>query len=290
MKPCNIGKKRDSKVLTGRLSPKKLLKKSGMNKYLLQLSGLLLMTWLLLLTSGCGTARNMGSGAEISENRVSFLYEQVRKNQLDVRWLAARATISLENDGKTISLAASIKMRTDSVIWINVKKMGFELARALITHDSVYVIDRINNTYAVSPLSMIEEALQLPAEFAVLENLLLGNPLFLVTDNLQYAAGTDSYALYAEDEQASNRLWFDPQQHRLQRMLLLDKNAGRQLEMSLLNYSQLAASQHFSHLRRFQVNEQQLGSATMLIEFTKVSLDEPTSIHFEIPERYERSR
>ncbi len=261
-----------------------------MNKYLLQLSGLLLMTWLLLLTSGCGTARNMGSGAEISENRVSLLYEQVRKNQLDVSWLDARATISLENDGKTISLAASIKMRTDSVIWINVKKMGFELARALITHDSVYVIDRINNTYAVSPLSMIEEALQLPAEFSVLENLLLGNPLFLVTDNLQYAAGTDSYALYAEDEQASNRLWFDPQQHRLQRMLLLDKNAGRQLEMSLLNYSQLAANQHFSHLRRFQVNEQQLGSATMLIEFTKVSLDEPTSIHFEIPERYERSR
>ena len=73
-------------------------------------------------------------------------------------------------------------------------------------------------------------------------------------------------------------------------MLLLDKTAGRQLEMSLLNYSQLAAGQSFSHLRRFQVGEQQLGNATMLIEFTKVSLDEPTSINFEIPERYERSR
>jgi hypothetical protein len=137
---------------------------------------------------------------------------------------------------------------------------------------------------------MIEEMLQLPAEFAILESLLLGNPFFLVADNLQHAADKDSYALYAENEQVSNRLWFDPQKHTLQRMLLLDKTAGRQLEMSLLNYSQLSTHQHFSHQRRFQVSEQQLGSASMLIEFTKVSLDEPTSINFEIPERYERSR
>lgn len=261
-----------------------------MNKYLLHLSALLPLAWLLLLGSGCGTARNLGTGAETSENRASYLHEQVLKNQLDVRWLDARATISLENEGKTISLAASIKMRTDSVIWLNVKKMGFELARALVTRDSVYVIDRINNTYSVSPLSMIEDMLQLPAEFAILESLLLGNPFFLVADNLQHATDKDSYALYADNEQVSNRLWFDPQKHTLQRMLLLDKTAGRQLEMSLLNYSQLSTSHHFSHQRRFQVSEQQLGSASIVIEFTKVSLDEPTSINFEIPERYERSR
>lgn len=261
-----------------------------MNKYPLQFVALLALAWLLLLSSGCGTARNLSNTTETPENRANFLHEQVLKNQLDARWLDARATISVENDGKTISLAASIKMCRDSVIWLNVKKMGFELARALVTRDSVYVIDRINNSYSVAPLSMLEETLQLPAELSLLESLLLGNPFFFVTDNLQYASETDSYALFAENEQTSNRLWFDPQKHKLQRMLLLDKTAGRQLEMSLLNYNQLSAGQNFSHLRRFQVGEQQLGSATMLIEFTKVSLDEPTSINFEIPERYERSR
>lgn len=262
-----------------------------MSKYQLQFTILLPALGLaVLLASGCGAARNLGSSGELGDNPAGYLHSQVMKNQLDAQWLDARATIKLENDGKSISLAASIKMRKDSVIWLNIKKMGIELARALVTPDSVYVIDRINNSYSVSPLSMIEETLQLPAEFAVLESLLLGNPLFFVIDDLQYASEGGSYALYAENSQTSNRLWFDPQQHKLQRMLLLDKSAGRQLEMSLLNYSLLPSDQSFSHLRNFQVSEQQLGSANMQIEFTKVSINEPTSINFEIPERYARSR
>jgi len=72
------------------------------------------------------------------------------------------------------SFTYRLKLIRDSVIWVSISKFGFEGVRALITTDSVFVLNRLDRTYSSGNLAALGERYQVPASFSYLEGLLLG--------------------------------------------------------------------------------------------------------------------
>lgn len=248
----------------------------------------LLFAAALLLFAGCGTKRVATDDANLSAMDGRALLSQLSRHQLQAEWLDGKARIEYDDGSMSIGGTASIKMRKDSLIWMSVKKFGFEVARAMVTPDSLYILDRINNEYAVEPLSYVEERYQLPANLAMMQQVLLGNAVFLTTANLQAQVEADGYRLTAAEGGKRNELWLTSQNFVLQRMRVADLTEERELDVTFAGYGDAGANRDFSYLRTLDVDSRETGRARITIEFSQVELNVPTDFHFSIPPRYQR--
>ena len=99
----------------------------------------------------------------------------------DFQWMTAKMQIEIgTNDTLTshlspLTLSGSVRMRRDSVIWMSVSAMlGMESVRALMTQDSVVVINKMAQTYFVEPYSTVAKRFHAPATLRETQALLLG--------------------------------------------------------------------------------------------------------------------
>ncbi len=91
--------------------------------------------------------------------------------------MTAKMTMDLSAPGMELKdVAGTLRMRRDSTVWISASAfMGMENIRALMTQDSLVLINRVDQTYLAEPLSEVAEKLQLPTTLQECQTLLLGN-------------------------------------------------------------------------------------------------------------------
>ncbi|MCB0637780.1 MAG: DUF4292 domain-containing protein [Lewinella sp.] len=248
----------------------------------------LLLLSLALLASSCGPGRELTRRNRIEVLAGPELLDRVVRNQLQAETLDGKARIQYDDGSFSMGVTASIKMIKDSLIWMSVKKFGFEVARAMITQDSLYVLDRINNEYAVEPLSYIEDRYNLPGNLGMMQQVLLGNPVFLTTANPESTLEADTYRLTASSGSRRNELWLSAADYQLQRLAVSDEAENRSLDMSYDAYADAGLNRDFSYLRMLEVDSDETGNARITIEFNQVDFDVPTEIRFDVPSRYQR--
>ncbi|PSR13986.1 MAG: hypothetical protein DA408_08090 [Bacteroidetes bacterium] len=259
----------------------------------LRLFRTLLGTFLLagaLLGSGCNTQKKVTDttvAAPAATAANTFMNTMVR-NQVQADWLSGSARLSFDDGSTSVGATANIIMQKDQAIWMSVKKFGFELARAMITPDSIFILDRINNEYAAEPLSYVAERFKLPADLALLQQLLLGNPVFLTTANAKADAQEAQLRWSAQEGDTRNDFWYTLPGYQLDRMEVQQAQQGRNLAIQLLNYQDAGTNRDFSYLRKITVNSKETGAAEIELQFTKIELNVPTTISFDIPPRYQK--
>jgi hypothetical protein len=242
----------------------------------------------LLLPLGACTPKKAMTGDSLKENTPEAMMDQLVRNQVYAEWLDAKAKISYNDGYQSVSANATIKMRKDSILWIAIKKLGFEVARMQVTRDSVYILDRLNNEYDVKDLSYLESALNIPANLQMLQAFLLGNPVFFTRKNLQMEAAEGGYHLWGKDEMRENHFWMNGPKLLLEKTTLSDGRAGRNMALELKEHTDLAGNQKFSYLRLLELNSRETGKVNAEISFSSVEINNPIEIRFEIPERYTR--
>jgi len=241
---------------------------------------------LVFATSSCGIFRRApAENAALPERSARFLMKKMAQQQVRADWLSARARIQYEDDDLSVSATANLRMRKDSIIWANVKKLNIEVGRALIRPDSFFVIDRINREYSRYSMSALADMFQVPANFQVLQAILLGNPFFLNADH-QSGIEDGLYSLKGEDSRFSAVYYLDGRDYSLVRAAFTEKRENRKVIMDLKEYGPLGKKQNFSYFRTVRMETPDAGPLFIEIEFSKVELNIPKSIEFEIPSRY----
>jgi hypothetical protein len=246
----------------------------------------------LFLGLSCNTSKKV-SEVPVLDNKVMDAQAHLNamtRQQVQADWVDASARVSFDDGNMSIGGTASIKMKKDEAILMSVKKFGFEVARAYVTPDSLFILDRINGEYAAEPLSYIEERYKLPADLSMLQQLLMGNPVYLTTSNPSVSFEGERLNWAAENNDQSNDYTFTMPNYQLESMVIREGNQTRKLNIQLTNYQNAGANRDFSYLRSIQIDSKETGSAQIELEFTKVEIDVPTTINFSIPPRYQRSR
>ena len=240
----------------------------------------------VLAAPSCKTARSAATDEPALKERSSrFLLKKLVQQQFAAEWFSARAKIDYEDEYEKTKFTGYIRLRRDSAIWMVFKKLSVEAARVLITPDSVYVIDRINNQYAIKDFAYLQRAYRFPADFQGLQTLLLGNPIFFTTD---LAASIDGqrYALQGQTTDRANAYMLDGLTYLLRELVLADLHTGRSLQYSLSGDEPLEDQQNFSYFRSVVIRSPDLGDVSVDIEFSKVEINVPKNLQFEIPDRY----
>ena len=110
---------------------------------------LVLATVVLLLVSSCDSTKKLVSPMA---------------HVTDYQWMAGKINGELGVGSDEWAFTGNIRMRRDSTIWISVSAfLGMESIRALVTQDSVVLVNRMNQTYLAEPMSNLVQTLQIPS-------------------------------------------------------------------------------------------------------------------------------
>lgn len=114
---------------------------------------------------GVSTSTPVRSGKEAAVKAVDF----------DSPYLTAKGKVQATIKGDEKSATINVRVRRDSAIWLSAGLLGFEGVRALLTPDSVRVINRLDKTYFAGGYDYLTKLLNVPVSFAQAQALLLGN-------------------------------------------------------------------------------------------------------------------
>jgi hypothetical protein len=141
-----------------------------MNKAALLLAGLAL--------AGCHRAVSTKSGsltAGTSEAVKVTTPAGVKTTNTNFEYLNGRGKVHFKAKGNEQSANFALRMKRDSAIWLSGSLLGIEGVRALLTPDSVRVVDRLHKTYFAGDYAYLSQLLNVPVTYRQMQDILLGD-------------------------------------------------------------------------------------------------------------------
>lgn len=252
-----------------------------------------LLFFSLLFLTACSTKKLVqddGTATLDLKNRSSkYLLKKMKAKELSVEWLSARAKINYKDEVQTRTFNANIRLRKDSIIWMNVKKLSVEAFRILITQDSIHIIDRLEKKYYVHGLDFVEEKFNFPGQFQALQTAILGNPYFFDEQKLTASIADQQYQLTSGSEiRTRSKYLINGAAYDLEEMSFFDVERNRKLQVNLSKYLTVIDDLIFPHNRIYTVESKETGVAKIDMKWSKLELNIPKKIIFSVSNRYER--
>lgn len=114
----------------------------------------------------------------IKERSASFLTKRIEKNLFEYETLSFKTEVSIEMKGDKKSFKSNIRIKKDSAIWMSISPaLGIEVARVIITKDSIKFIDKWNDQYYLGQFEYINDQFDTDLDFYLLQDILVANPI-----------------------------------------------------------------------------------------------------------------
>lgn len=270
----------------------------------MRLSTNVILSFIVLIFFGtsCKSAKKLSGDAKLKKRSAKYLLKKIEDQKNDFEWLSLKARVKYQDDYQSISGTTNIRLKKDSIIWINVKKFSIEGARVLITPDSVFLIDRLNRQFAKTDFSYLERMFKFPyvyspetnkleslASFESIQNIILGNAVILPSQENSQANLSNQYELKGDiDKDFSTQHNLEGQDYRLTHLHYNDKLNRQTLDIQMDDYRPAFGSQFFSYFRNVNMNSAETGKIGLEVKISSAEFNVPKSIIFEIPSRYKR--
>jgi hypothetical protein len=102
----------------------------------------------------------------------------IRAKQVNFNTFSGKAKTKLNINGNTNDVTLNIRIQKDQKIWVSITAIaGIEVARAMITPDSILVMNRLQSVYIKKPFSYIYTYASRQVNYKTVESLLVGNAI-----------------------------------------------------------------------------------------------------------------
>jgi hypothetical protein len=152
----------------------------------------------LLFIGGCKSKRNSSTAESIDAVKVQQFWD----DQFDSEYLEARGKASVTLDGGPKNVSMHLKMKKDSLIWGKFSLFGIGVT-VLITPDSFFMVNTLSQTYSAYDNSYVNQLLGFKVTISQLQNLLMGNAVFPLTN---YRLRSAENQLVGSDGMATNTI------------------------------------------------------------------------------------
>ncbi len=215
------------------------------------------------------------------------LLSRIESHHIDFDWFLGKIKVDFsDNTGKDASATAFVRIRKDSVMWISMTGLlNIEGYRALITQDSVFVMDKQKNTISRRSVSYLQEIIKLPVDFKVLQDLIVGNPVYFPDNIVSFKNNGNTVMVLGIGEFFKHLVTLDTTSNLIMHSKLddVDDMRNRTCDITLGNYSNIQNRQ-FSSYREITVTEK--SKLDIRLDFKQVVFDQPLSFPFNIPKNF----
>ncbi len=224
------------------------------------------------------------------EDSVRFInaaWQGLKSNTISYQTFTAKVNIEyVGGDGKKYDVNANIRMLKDSAIWVSANAvLGIEAMRALITKDSVKILDKLNKTYTARSVDYLQEVTSLPLNLALLQDLIIGNPVFLDSNIVSYSLSPGIISLLSIGSWAKNGITIGADDKALLRSKLddLDVTRNRTADLTYSGYEKKEGPL-FATRRSITVSEKK--KLDIRLDFKQYKFGDEVSFPFSVPKNY----
>jgi hypothetical protein len=222
--------------------------------------------------------------------------EEIKLNveEIDFKYLSSRSKVSFKSKDQDLDNAnVSIRLKKDSVLWFNVRVAVLDVARGMLTRDTVIITDNYHRDYYCYNYASLSKKFGVALNFDLLQSLIVGNMPIKKRPKDKISKEPDFFLLQQNEGKIMLDNYIGEQNRKLKRFKVTEPETNNTLRMEyeefnalnnfLFPYSSLITVDYQSK------TDSKTYQTLIQIKHQKVELlDEPLSFPFTIPANYER--
>lgn len=231
-----------------------------------------------------------------------FLTKHIKDNAFDFTWIYAKANTEVKIDSEEHSLDIKIRGKKDSAILISIQYvLGIEIAKVLITRDSVKMVIYPKRQYFKGDFNYINELLTADLDFDVIQAVLFGNYAEFDDDETKLKPVTDRqnchYLLSTERLGRIKRIshqgidiirplqimTLNPDNYKILKNEFIESATNRMFTAAYENFSNKDSVYAPRHVNIDIVAEKKVN---LKIDYVRIEKSEPQKLSLNIPPKY----
>jgi len=243
---------------------------------------------MIVLCASCGSKKTavpkIAPGVKISAAGESI--RSFEMNNLDFHTFSGRAKAKLQWNDQAHDATLHVRIRRDQTIWLSVTAiLGLEVARLLITPDSIRMLNKLQGEYMAKPFGYVHRYTGRSVDFGTLQDLLLANVSanLLRTDDVRVAESEDEFVVIGRKDELDYQYRINTE-NRPFHFNLEEVGSGRHLETY---YTDFAKTDGYNFPRSMALN---IRAEDLLLKaqlaYSRVTFNEQVEIPFTVPGRY----
>lgn len=218
------------------------------------------------------------------------LVASLNKNKIDYKTFSAKIKVEYEDaKGKKPDVTANMRMQKDSIIWIsivgNFAFITVEAFRVVITPNHITILNKLDKQVEEHPFSFIEEIAKIPLDFKTLQDLIIGNPIYIGDKVISYKLTENRILLSTVGKYFKNLLTLSAANNLVERSKLDDVDVllNRTGDLSYGAYENKSGL-NFSTYREITVAEKT--KVDIKLNFKQYDFNTELSYPFAVPKNY----
>lgn len=220
----------------------------------------------------------------------------VKIQEIAFDYLVAKSKFSFQSKTQDFdNTNVNIRMKKDSLIWISVTGIGFEVARGLITKDSIVFLDKFHKEYFAFNYEQLSKKYNFDLNFALLQSIIIGNLPFPQEPDAEFTKEENFYVLRQAPERLTVDNYIAGDNLKLTRLKATEVPTENTFTLDYEDFKNVKDVLFpFTSLIRLNIKsakDQQVSQTTMRIKHSKVDLvDQNPGFPFNVPSSYTRKR
>lgn len=215
----------------------------------------------------------------------------LNKNYIDFRTFNAKIKVDYQdNKGKQPDVTAIVRIVKDSAIWVSLTAsiLNIEIYRVLVKKDSVILLNKQEKVVQYHSLDYLQEVTQIPFDYKTLQDLLVGNPIFLDSSNIvSYKKTENQVLLMSVGLFFKHLLTLSPDDNVLQHSKLDDVDMARNRTADI-TYSEYENKNGYNFSTNREITVSEKNKLDISLKFKQYEFNKELSVSFNIPKNYIR--
>ena len=240
----------------------------------------------MLMIFNCKSSKTVNTGkANYNLNTKQLIKENAKKSP-DFKTLQSKLKITYKEKGNSQTHSVSFRAKKDEMLWISAT---FSVIRALVTPEKVSFYNKLDNTYFEGDFSYLSDLLGTELDFKKVQNLLLGEVIYNLSEEPYKASLIDSsYVLQPKKQRDLFEIFFilDPSIFKVKSQQIYQPKEYRHLQIDYLSHQKIDKQTFPQRIRVVAVEANE--EVSIDLEFKNVILNEDLRFPFKIPSGFDK--
>ena len=220
---------------------------------------------------------------------VKGIMNKVMKRKINFNTFNAKIKVDYDGEDVDQKVTAYVSLRKDSVLYIKiaVPPLGV-MEQILINSKHVYLMNmKKGKDVIVQPFSYLQDAANIQLNFSTLQDLLVGNPVFLDSNIISYKNTSKEFLVLMLSDLYKHLLTLDNNDFKVLHSKLddADVSQNRTCDITFGNYQNIGGNE-FSMYREISVSQK--SRINIKLDFKEADFNEPLKYTFDIPKKYKQ--
>jgi hypothetical protein len=217
------------------------------------------------------------------------LVASIHSREVNFQTFSAKIKVDYEDSKSKQAITAYVRIIRDSTIWVSgyATVFNIEAFRALITKDSVIVIDKINKEVLYRSIDYLQEVSEIPFDFKTLQDLLIGNPIFFNDSVVSYKETESKILLATIGTKFKHLLTLVKPDRVLTHSKLDDLNISRNRTADI-TYSDFENKNGINFATQREITVSEKNKLDIKLNYKQYEFNKDLQINFNIPKNFKR--